>query len=144
MTTSMSKKSLLLQLWNITLTTFNKLSTCKVRLSGIRSTLNKTLQSQNTPVTTENQMGLHQVLEVSFQYSVPIFLKQTQLALTRVNASRKSPLNIKRFLTLSSKSWSRQQSQNLTYAAMRSYLPTPRLPIQKYSSSEASISSPST
>ena len=144
MTTSMSRKSSLLQLWSITLTTFNKQSTCSVRLSGIRSIWNKTLQSQNTPAITVNQMALHLVLEASFQYSAPIFLKQTQQALIQENALRKSPLNTKRSLTPSSKSWSRLQNQNLTFVAMRSYSPTLRLPIQKYSFSEASISSLST
>ena len=144
MTTSMSRKSSPLLLWNITLTTFNKQSTCSVRLNGIKTTCNKTLQSQNTPAITVNQMVLHQVLVASFQYSVPIFLNQTQQALTLENALKKSLLNTKRFLTLSLKSWSRLQSQNLTYVAMRSYSLTLRLPIQKYSFSEASISSPST
>lgn len=144
MTTSMLRKSSLLQLWSITLTTFNKQSICSVRLSGIRSTWNKMLQSQNTPAIIVNQMALHQALEVSFQYLVPIFLKQTQQALTRENALRKSLLNTKRFLTLSSKSWSQLQSQNLTYVAMRSYSLTLRLPIQKYSFSGANINSPST
>ena len=144
MTTSMSRKLSLLRLWNITLTTFNKQSTWSVRLSGIRNTWNKTLQSQNTLAITVNLMVLHQVLEASFQYSVPIFLKQTQLVLTQENALRKFLLNTRRFPTLSSKFWSRLPSQNLTCVAMRSYSLTLRLPIQKYSFSEASISSPST